>query len=77
MKSMFGFVCRFPGNLASSCRGRALPAGPGGGGHHAGVPGPGRAERGTGGTAGPSLPRPAKVALPPAVAARRGRGSAA
>lgn len=29
---MFGFVCRFPGNLASSCRGRPLPAGPGAGG---------------------------------------------
>lgn len=43
----------------------------------AGVRAPGGAPRGSEGTAGPTQSRPAKVALPPAVAATRGRGSAA
>lgn len=67
---MFGFLFRFPGNLAVSPRQHPEWG-------DAGVRAPGGAPRGSEGTAGPTQSWPAKVALPPAVAATRGRGSAA
>lgn len=67
---MFGFLFRFPGNLAISPRQHRECS-------DARLRAPGGAPRGSEGIGGPTQPRPAEVALPPAVAATQGRGSAA